>query len=1068
LCVAALSAKATVLTNWARAGTATESSVYGGTAVASRAIDGNISGLWTDNSTTQTANNTPGEWWQVDLGGTKPIGHIHLWFREDCCQSRNDDLHIVVFDSTNTTTRVSLWETNTSAWDGAEPRDLGFDISPTLNGRLVFVEHVAGFPDYISLAEVEVLNQPLIELTDYALQPNNGASSSSSSCYQQDCTDYGPQYANNGDRFGVTPAVPPFSWSAPDISTNGNGTLLDPLPWWEVELAAPQSIGSVVIWPVHNATYARYQNIQLTVADPKTNTLYQQMFVVQPSGTRFVVNFVPALTNGQIVMLNTTPTTPDTFLNLAEVEVFPPYASAPAITITHDLQPVTTAQNLTATLGPVVATVDGGIRPENISYRWYRNGVEIPGVAGSWLSSYTTPRLGAVSTNQYKVQVSVSGFGVFSSEVTLTVTNDITPPTIVSNQVQVTAEVNLILVFSKLLDPTTATNLSNFTLAGGPTVGSLKLGADGETVTMVVQDVVLGDNIALTVSGVKDLAGNTIVTTNLTAAIPQTPINYALGGRATESSEYTSSTTASKAIDGNTAGNWGAGSIACTANDGLGWWQVDLGSPKLIGDVTVWFRTDCCSSRNCNIDLVVYDTDNTNTWQAVADIALTGTNLPPSTVEAAFGTGVVGQVVYLYHTPATDTTTDINNEQMCLAEVQVFPPPSGLIVTPDPSSWNVYAGDRIILLSGATGQQPITTQWQHNGVDIPGATAPELVITNITPAQAGTYVFVATNAVRHRASPPATVVVNPRPPMAYNLVARYLFNADDGTNILDDAPLGFAKTASHDGVNSHNGLSATWVSSVTDSNNVTRTGVMEFNGSDPDQLEIPPHIDFDSNVGAIAFWIVCAPPAVREALLFDRRGGTNNWGDLIVINLDSPDSPNGVPNALYDQAYPCGINVGGTVPVDDGRWHHIAYVYTWIPFGIVSFYIDGKLDQEKTSNDPGAWPLDQELEFGTSHDSYWTPYTGYMDDIYIFNRSLNPAELTQLMTSGVPPIPPKLTASVTGTNLTLSWPGTGYVLQQNSNLANSAGWTNVLGATASPVTTPLPRSGNDFYRLEQQ
>jgi hypothetical protein len=639
--------------------------------------------------------------------------------------------------------------------------------------------------------------------------------------------------------------------------------------------------------------------------------------------------------------------------------------------------------------------------------------------------------------------------------------------TIVSDQVQVTDQVRMFIVFSELVDSTTATNLSDYTLTGGPTVGNLSLGADGETVTMIVQNVVLGDNIALTVSGVKDLAGNTMATTNISAAIPQTPIDYALGGTASASSVYASAV-ASRAIDGNTAGNWGANSIACTSGNELGWWQVDLGAPKLIGNIKVWFRTDCCASRNCNIDLVVYDTDNTNTWQSVAEVALTGTNPPPNTVEADFGTGVLGQVVYLYHTDATDISTDPNNSQLCMAEVQVFPPPTGLIVTPEPSSWNVYAGDRIFLRSGSTGQQPITTQWQHNGVNIPGATAPELVITNITPDQAGTYEFVATNAVRHRASQPANVLVNPRPPMANNLVARYLFTADGGTNILDDAPLGPAKTASHDGITSLNGASATWVSSVTDSNNVTRTGVIEFNGNDPDQIEIPPHLDFDSNVGTIAFWIVCAPPAVREALLFDRRGGTNNWGDLIVLNLDSPDSPNGVPNAIYDQAYPSGLNVGGTVAVDDGNWHHIAYVYTWIPFGIVSFYIDGKLDKEKTDGDPGAWPPDQELEFGMSHDSYWTPYTGYLDDIHIFNRNLNPAELAQLMASGVPPILPQLSASVTGATLTITWSGTGYVLQQNTNLANSAGWTNVPGATASPVTVALPRIGNNFYRLEHQ
>ena len=112
LCLHGLSAKATTLTNWARAGIATQSTTYNAQGVASKAIDGNNSGLWGDASINHTADGDPAPWWQVDLNSLKPIGHIHMWFREECCWARNDDLRIVIYDSTNTTTRVVLWETN--------------------------------------------------------------------------------------------------------------------------------------------------------------------------------------------------------------------------------------------------------------------------------------------------------------------------------------------------------------------------------------------------------------------------------------------------------------------------------------------------------------------------------------------------------------------------------------------------------------------------------------------------------------------------------------------------------------------------------------------------------------------------------------------------------------------------------------------------------------------------------------------------------------------------------------------------------------------------------------------
>ncbi|MCX6922692.1 MAG: LamG domain-containing protein, partial [Verrucomicrobia bacterium] len=318
-------------------------------------------------------------------------------------------------------------------------------------------------------------------------------------------------------------------------------------------------------------------------------------------------------------------------------------------------------------------------------------------------------------------------------------------------------------------------------------------------------------------------------------------------------------------------------------------------------------------------------------------------------------------------------------------------------------------------------------------------------------------------AVRVRDSQPATVVVNPRPGLAYNLVARYLFDTDGGgTTALDNAPFGPAKTAQHDGTN--NG--AVWVASVTDGKNVTRTGVMQF---DPglgvsQQIAIEPLADFNSPVGTIAFWMNCAPPA-SKAGLFDRRGGTNNYGDVLILNANSADSPNGIPDTIFDQCYPAGLNVGGTTAVDDSNWHHFAYVYTWLPFGMISFYVDGKLDAELTHGNAGAWPLDRQLEFGQSHDGYWPTYTGYMDDIHIFNRTLSAAEINQLMVSGVPALPPTLSTSVTNKQLTITWSQAGYILQQNGKVNNGAGWADISGATNGTYSVTLPATGDNFYRV---
>ena len=67
--------------------------------------------------------------------------------------------------------------------------------------------------------------------------------------------------------------------------------------------------------------------------------------------------------------------------------------------------------------------------------------------------------------------------------------------------------------------------------------------------------------------------------------------------------------------------------------------------------------------------------------------------------------------------------------------------------------------------SGQTVQMLVTVygytycQWRHGGIDIPGATSTNLVITNVQPFQAGQYTVVATNTNGSATSAPATLTV---------------------------------------------------------------------------------------------------------------------------------------------------------------------------------------------------------------------------------------------------------------------------------------------------------------------
>ena len=50
---------------------------------ASRAIDGNISGKYSDNGQTHTRENTADPWWEVDIGREWPIGRVTIFNRTD-------------------------------------------------------------------------------------------------------------------------------------------------------------------------------------------------------------------------------------------------------------------------------------------------------------------------------------------------------------------------------------------------------------------------------------------------------------------------------------------------------------------------------------------------------------------------------------------------------------------------------------------------------------------------------------------------------------------------------------------------------------------------------------------------------------------------------------------------------------------------------------------------------------------------------------------------------------------------------------------------------------------------
>ncbi|XVV00598.1 glycosyl hydrolase family 95 catalytic domain-containing protein [Actinosynnema sp. CA-248983] len=78
------------------------------------------------------------------------------------------------------------------------------------------------------------------------------------------------------------------------------------------------------------------------------------------------------------------------------------------------------------------------------------------------------------------------------------------------------------------------------------------------------------------------------------------PANLALRAPASQSSTYRTGAVAGRAVDGNTNGDFWAGSVTHTSDQPLDanpWWEVDLGASHDVSTVKLFNRTDCCSDR---------------------------------------------------------------------------------------------------------------------------------------------------------------------------------------------------------------------------------------------------------------------------------------------------------------------------------------------------------------------------------------------------------------------------------------------------------------------------------------
>jgi hypothetical protein len=219
------------------------------------------------------------------------------------------------------------------------------------------------------------------------------------------------------------------------------------------------------------------------------------IFAVNDNAAPHPVNF------GAFGVLNGGPSSCDQF-NFQDVTIT--YSFSNALEITS--HPADVQVNAGEPARFMVQWTGSGLLP---SFQWRENGSAISGATNSsYTIAATTP---GQNNNTYSVVISnVFGDSVTSSNATLTVISDSTPPTVLSASSLTLHVINVI--FSEPVEALSAGNSSSYSLPGNSIAEITMIGNTNAELTV---DEPITTNYVLTVQNVRDLSGNTMVATNM-------------------------------------------------------------------------------------------------------------------------------------------------------------------------------------------------------------------------------------------------------------------------------------------------------------------------------------------------------------------------------------------------------------------------------------------------------------------------------------------------------------------------------------------------------------------------
>ena len=136
---------------------ATQSST-GFSGVAERAIDDNISGIFSQGSVTHTdLANQP--WWSAELSSQTNIEEVVLWNRTNCCSDRLSDFYLLISEAPFATSSLLELLNDSNVWSSFHAGAVGESVSIPVEAAGQYVRVQLAGQNYLSLAEVQVYGE---------------------------------------------------------------------------------------------------------------------------------------------------------------------------------------------------------------------------------------------------------------------------------------------------------------------------------------------------------------------------------------------------------------------------------------------------------------------------------------------------------------------------------------------------------------------------------------------------------------------------------------------------------------------------------------------------------------------------------------------------------------------------------------------------------------------------------------------------------------------------------------------------------------------------------------------